>query len=330
MLKDRDLSGELKNIWGAVQAKRETEREQFMTGKHNPNLVVYTELGPETSPAMGSQLEEQYADDLPNTGGTATRLHGEGISVAANITDNGGDTSCTADHADSVNANSNHSSLSNVDRTPLSSLNDHSSRNGDSLAFNKTNNGLSEDRTRDTTGREEEKEYNREGNTRSQNNTENVPQGSKVAQEIDCNGLRMTNQQQAAQEPPLAAAPLPVSTTTTTTLGKSNGKAEKEVANVKEKKEKSISGFLNSGLFGKRNKDSSGGGATKEKSRVKLGSFKSKLLMGGGSNKEKTDKGNDANPKKMQLRASSGVGGGGEDDVKVQFSEIGQSMATAK
>lgn len=47
VLKDRDLSGELKDIWGAVQAKREREKEPNY-GNY-PQNDIYIEFGPETS-----------------------------------------------------------------------------------------------------------------------------------------------------------------------------------------------------------------------------------------------------------------------------------------
>lgn len=65
VLKDRDLSGELKDVWGAVQAKRDIEREasfqeQIATaGTSESNLVVYTELGPETAPTYRNNSHEE-------------------------------------------------------------------------------------------------------------------------------------------------------------------------------------------------------------------------------------------------------------------------------
>lgn len=52
VLKDRDLSGELKDIWGAVQAKREREKDpqaNYFSPSHNSNDTIYIEFGPETS-----------------------------------------------------------------------------------------------------------------------------------------------------------------------------------------------------------------------------------------------------------------------------------------
>lgn len=52
MLKDRDLSGELKDIWGAVQAKREREKDPSLNyNNYSPsgNDTIYIEFGPETS-----------------------------------------------------------------------------------------------------------------------------------------------------------------------------------------------------------------------------------------------------------------------------------------
>lgn len=52
MLKDRDLSGELKDIWGAVQAKREREKDPSLNyNNYTPsgNETIYIEFGPETS-----------------------------------------------------------------------------------------------------------------------------------------------------------------------------------------------------------------------------------------------------------------------------------------
>ncbi|XP_055687466.1 PIH1 domain-containing protein 2 [Lutzomyia longipalpis] len=64
VVKDRDLSGELKDIWGAVQAKRDIEREASFqeqiaaAGTSESNLVVYTELGPETAPTFRNNHKE--------------------------------------------------------------------------------------------------------------------------------------------------------------------------------------------------------------------------------------------------------------------------------
>ncbi|GAB0100331.1 uncharacterized protein DMENIID0001_163560 [Sergentomyia squamirostris] len=64
VLKDRDLSGELKDVWGAVQAKRDIEREASFqeqcaaAGTSESNLVVYTELGPESAPNYSNNTEK--------------------------------------------------------------------------------------------------------------------------------------------------------------------------------------------------------------------------------------------------------------------------------
>lgn len=57
VLKDRDLSGELKDIWSAVQAKREREKEgpasyaapSYENHMATQSQVIYTEFGPDTS-----------------------------------------------------------------------------------------------------------------------------------------------------------------------------------------------------------------------------------------------------------------------------------------
>ncbi|XP_059613082.1 PIH1 domain-containing protein 2 [Phlebotomus argentipes] len=72
VLKDRDLSGELKDVWGAVQAKRDIEREASFheqiasAGTSESNLVVYTELGPETAPTYKSSQEEEEECSPPS------------------------------------------------------------------------------------------------------------------------------------------------------------------------------------------------------------------------------------------------------------------------
>lgn len=47
ILKDRDLSGELKDVWNAVQALRDRQRAENQTQE---NLVLYTEFGPDSAP----------------------------------------------------------------------------------------------------------------------------------------------------------------------------------------------------------------------------------------------------------------------------------------
>ena len=51
ILKDRDLSGELKDVWSAVQACRDKGRVESTPPE---NLVVYTEFGPDSAPSYGS------------------------------------------------------------------------------------------------------------------------------------------------------------------------------------------------------------------------------------------------------------------------------------
>lgn len=77
VLRDRDLSGELKDIWGAVQAKRETEREHLIqekianAGKPNSNLVVYTELGPESAARPESEPIGDVRSSTSELGGNS-------------------------------------------------------------------------------------------------------------------------------------------------------------------------------------------------------------------------------------------------------------------
>uniref|UniRef100_A0A182X936 PIH1 N-terminal domain-containing protein n=1 Tax=Anopheles quadriannulatus TaxID=34691 RepID=A0A182X936_ANOQN len=79
ILKDRDLSGELKDVWSAVQACRDKGRSDNGPPE---NLVVYTEFGPDSAPSYEQtiqqhhhqqqhqqqqlQYQQQY-DQLPNT-----------------------------------------------------------------------------------------------------------------------------------------------------------------------------------------------------------------------------------------------------------------------
>lgn len=337
MLKDRDLSGELKNIWGAVQAKRETEREQFMTGKqHNPNLVVYTELGPESALGHAADLQDisdsgtenghHSDDDRPQQNGDTEKVNGGGGGNSEH--DNNNIDKNTSDHnsaptESSIYSNGIKSNNSN-NSDPSSPCNNTERRN-----LNKLEGSCSGSRSE-------------EGNPNA-----NVPQGS--TEETDSNGLtkerlqRQEEEKKANQEASQVVAdpvvPLPKATQIPIPiqiLNKSNsGKAEKEVANVIEKKKesKSISGFLHSGLFGKRNKDKDGTTAVvKEKSSKvnKLGSFKNKLLMSGSNNnnKEKEDKGTDASAKKIaqQLRAAVS-----DNETDSKFSEVavGQSAVQA-
>lgn len=56
ILKDRDLSGELKDVWSAVQACRDKGR---VDSGPPENLVVYTEFGPETAPSYEQSQHQQ-------------------------------------------------------------------------------------------------------------------------------------------------------------------------------------------------------------------------------------------------------------------------------
>ncbi|XP_065086530.1 AAC-rich mRNA clone AAC11 protein isoform X2 [Ochlerotatus camptorhynchus] len=56
ILKDRDLSGELKDVWSAVQACRDKGR---VDSGPPENLVVYTEFGPETAPSYEQSQQQQ-------------------------------------------------------------------------------------------------------------------------------------------------------------------------------------------------------------------------------------------------------------------------------
>ncbi|XP_062553308.1 myb-like protein AA [Armigeres subalbatus] len=56
ILKDRDLSGELKDVWSAVQACRDKGR---VDSGPPENLVVYTEFGPDTAPSYEQSQQQQ-------------------------------------------------------------------------------------------------------------------------------------------------------------------------------------------------------------------------------------------------------------------------------
>ncbi|XP_055606521.1 AAC-rich mRNA clone AAC11 protein [Uranotaenia lowii] len=56
ILKDRDLSGELKDVWNAVQACRDKGR---VDSGPPENLVVYTEFGPDSAPSYEQQQQLQ-------------------------------------------------------------------------------------------------------------------------------------------------------------------------------------------------------------------------------------------------------------------------------
>lgn len=55
ILKDRDLSGELKDVWSAVQACRDKGR----VDSGPTEIVVYTEFGPETAPSYEQAQQQQ-------------------------------------------------------------------------------------------------------------------------------------------------------------------------------------------------------------------------------------------------------------------------------
>lgn len=299
VLKDRDLSGELKNIWGAVQAKRETEREQVMPGK-NPDLVVYTELGPDTAVTPRQENGQETV--------------GDSQSVVVPSSTNAGE-------PDGVSATAN----SPTPAPEVVVLDQNLACNGDS----RNNKDAVSDRINGDAG---ERVVGQAEHRVPEDTIDNVPQGNtEPAQEAEPKGLSTQGTAVVAPapspQPPPESLPkvAPVPNGVVAPVAKANGKAEKEVANVNEKKkEKSISGFLHSGFFGKRNKDKDPGAVKEKSSKPKLGSFKSKLLMGAGRG-EKEDKGSEANVKKL-LRSSRGSG----EEANTQFSEIGQSMTTAK
>ncbi|XP_058065272.1 transcription factor mef2A [Anopheles bellator] len=56
ILKDRDLSGELKDVWSAVQACRDKCRSDNGPPE---NLVVYTEFGPDSAPSYDHTMQQQ-------------------------------------------------------------------------------------------------------------------------------------------------------------------------------------------------------------------------------------------------------------------------------
>ena len=68
MLKDRDLSGELKDIWGAVQAKREREKDAAPSYEHYlaSQNQIYAEFGPETArqtvPPTDDSIQKEQND----------------------------------------------------------------------------------------------------------------------------------------------------------------------------------------------------------------------------------------------------------------------------
>lgn len=383
MLKDRDLSGELKNIWGAVQAKRETERDQFMTGgkhsnssnNHNANLVVYTELGPDSA-VVGFSQEAQEMDEeakhmnnngRANYGPESESRGGDNASNNNHIVIDSTESTVTADQeeesrssrgTDPVSSNDgpeDKATISSIDDDDREPMTQNSHNNNSNLNHKNTDKGgdvrTFKDGDENVVPRDEsmgEKEDEREeidsnglsdtfNSTHKNNNDkqEMIEVATPIPVPVVADPVVVVN-----KNPKSTSIPVPMLTKSSNNNNNS-GKAEKEVANVKEKKDKSISGFLqSSGLFGKRNRDkdkdrdreSSLVGATKEKSssRVKLGSFKSKLLLGGS--REKEDKGTDANAKKIPIPPiGGGVGvGAGEETNNSHFSEIGQSLTTAK
>lgn len=366
VLKDRDLSGELKNIWGAVQAKREKEREQFMfsTGKHNPNLVVYTELGPETAPInhINHSSSAQEADDVglnPSGDFTASPTNGQ----YANGTSNGETKSTDSPDSESplkLSTTPTNDTSNDHHYPPLSNYNNELTSTGcpgteetqvtapNNLQHVSTTNhhNGSSDRLKESSGSSVNGLI--EDNV-PHSGSASVAAASANAQQINNNKktpsptATTTEEKSVAGE--LKVSPVTVPAPVASPITKPGngvekvGKAEKEVANVKEKKEKSISGFLHNGLFGKRNKDKgekedkSTAATPKKEGKVKLGSFKSKLLLSGS--KEKEDKGSEANGKKVPVGVTleanmNALNLRSGDDPSVPFNEIGQSMTTAK
>lgn len=103
MLRDRDLSGELKDIWGAVQAKRENEREHLIqekmanAGKPNSDLVVYTELGPDSAPKLSPSL-----DTADSNGNAETSQIPDSNRSESAISSNGGGGAGAPEEGDSL------------------------------------------------------------------------------------------------------------------------------------------------------------------------------------------------------------------------------------
>lgn len=70
ILKDRDLSGELKDVWNAVQALRDKQRAENHYATQE-NLVLYTEFGPESAPPMYQQQQQQRETVIQYSGQSA-------------------------------------------------------------------------------------------------------------------------------------------------------------------------------------------------------------------------------------------------------------------
>lgn len=322
MLQDRDLSGELKDIWCAVQAKRDTEREHLFqekftsAGTGNSNLVVYTEFGPQDPPIItpSTSAEPESTPHIANDDGTpeamptvpieATTLSTPSVTESA-INNSGTGAIHSSPHSESAQDGRRPSEGGEEGRRhglPENTKYDICSQDSSDLLPPASSNLSKNDQQNDS-------------DTVDNNATSNCKTNNSIHNNNSLNSSNKLEQNNVPKEL-LKEAPPPTATSTSgnskSASTRSKGGGDKDEKVVKEKKEKTLGGFLHNGLFGKRkDKDkesSSGGGAgtgskkeakdkdsSNNKGKSHSGSsFKSKLLLSGGATKEKEVKGKTA------------------------------------
>lgn len=323
MLQDRDLSGELKDIWCAVQAKRDTEREHLFqekftsAGTGNSNLVVYTEFGPQDPPIItpSTSAEPESTPHIANDDGTpeamptvpieATTLSTPSVTESA-INNSGTGAIHSSPHSESAQDGRRPSEGGEEGRRhglPENTKYDICSQDSSDLLPPASSNLSKNDQQNDS-------------DTVDNNATSNCKTNNSIHNYNSLNSSNKLEQNNVPKEL-LKEAPPPTATSTSgnsksASTRSSKGGGDKDEKVVKEKKEKTLGGFLHNGLFGKRkDKDkesSSGGGAgtgskkeakdkdsSNNKGKSHSGSsFKSKLLLSGGATKEKEVKGKTA------------------------------------
>lgn len=127
MLKDRDLSGELKDIWGAVQAKRLREKdsapsyESYLASQNQ----VYIDFGPPDVPPYQSdrviesaKMQEQQPQSQPIKNGKESKSQSNSVLNMDEV-DNNIPQQILDSHQNNINALDNNTQMSSNNRTTI-------------------------------------------------------------------------------------------------------------------------------------------------------------------------------------------------------------------
>lgn len=110
ILKDRDLSGELKDVWNAVQALRDKQRAENHYATQE-NLVLYTEFGPESAPPMYQQQQQQRETVIQYSGQSAITNTNNGMQTSAD------DANSLKDHMEKISSETENMRISPTEPT---------------------------------------------------------------------------------------------------------------------------------------------------------------------------------------------------------------------